>query len=144
MAIAADVVLARQTSIVGSIGVMLQIPVFKQLLENVGIEYRNVGVGDTLDVVPFKGLAKFTNRYLDLSGEDSYQWFRSIVQHERRLTSEQLQQVIGGRIFLGHEAIQLKLIDGFGDVGTARQWLTAHDDGIHAKLPLVDYGKLDR
>ena len=78
MAIAGDVVIARQTSVVGSIGVLLQIPVFKNLLENIGIEYRNVGVGDTLEVVPFKGLSDFTNKYLDLSGKTaisgSAQW----------------------------------------------------------------------
>ena len=142
MAIAGDVVIARQTSVVGSIGVLLQIPVFKNLLENIGIEYRNVGVGDTLEVVPFKGLSDFTNKYLDLSGEDSYQWFRSVVKYERRLTDKQLAKVIGGKIFLGYEAIKLGLIDGFGDISTARKWLASYDSSLNERLAVVDYGSL--
>lgn len=144
MAIAGDVVIARQTSVVGSIGVLLQIPIFKNLLENIGVEYRNVGVGDTLEVVPFKGLSDFTNKYLDLSGEDSYHWFRSVVKYERRLTDQQLAKVIGGKIFLGYEAHALGLIDGFGDISTARKWLASYDNSLGSQLPLIDYGKLDQ
>lgn len=142
LASTADVIVARETSIVGSIGVLLQIPVFKGLLKNIGVEYRNVGVGDNLDVVPFQGLTAFTNKYLDLAGEDSYEWFRSIVQYERRLSDAQLKKVIGGRIFLGHEAESLGLIDGFGGVPVARQWLQAHDAALSDELPLVDYAVL--
>lgn len=141
MAVTGDVVLSQETSVVGSIGVLLQIPVFKSLLENVGIEYSNAGVGDNMDVIPFKGLTEFTNKYLDLSGEDSYEWFRSIVQFERRLSDQQLQKVIGGKIFLGHEALSLGLIDGFGDITTARQWLQSHDSKLDDSLPLVNYSQ---
>ena len=141
MAVTGDVVLSQETSVVGSIGVLLQIPVFKSLLENVGIEYSNAGVGDNMDVIPFKGLTEFTNKYLDLSGEDSYEWFRSIVQFERRLSDQQLQKVIGGKIFLGHEALSLGLIDGFGDITTARQWLQSHDSRLDDSLPLVNYSQ---
>ena len=142
MAVTGDVVLSQETSVVGSIGVLLQIPVFKSLLENVGIEYSNAGVGDNMDVIPFKGLTEFTNKYLDLSGEDSYEWFRSIVQFERRLSDQQLQKVIGGKIFLGHEALSLGLIDGFGDITTARQWLQSHDSRLDDSLPLVNYSQV--
>jgi protease-4 len=142
LATTADVIIARETSIVGSIGVLLQIPVFKGLLKNIGVEYRNVGVGDNLDVVPFQGLTDFTNKYLDLAGEDSYEWFRSIVQYERRLSDAQLKKVIGGRIFLGHEAESLGLIDGFGGVPVARQWLQSHDANLSDDLPLVEYAQL--
>lgn len=142
MASTGDVVISQETSIVGSIGVLLQIPVFKSLLENIGIEYSNSGVGDNMDVIPFKGLTEFTNKYLDLAGEDSYEWFRSIVQFERRLSNEQLKKVIGGKIFLGHEALSLGLIDGFGDISTARQWLKSHDSGLDENIPLVNYSRV--
>lgn len=139
LATTADVIVSRETSIVGSIGVLLQIPVFKGLLKNVGVEYRNVGIGDNLDVVPFQGLNDFTNKYLDMAGEDSYKWFRSIVQYERRLSDAELKKVIGGRIFLGHEARALGLVDGFGGIPVARQWLNSHDERLSYDLPLLNY-----
>ena len=134
-----DVIFARETSVVGSIGVLLEIPVFKNLLKNIGVEYRNIGVGDNLDVVPFQGLTEFTNKYLTLAGQDSYRWFRAIVQYERRLSDQALSKVIGGKIFLGHEAVELGLIDDIGDQTSAMSWLNKHDSSFTSSTPVVDY-----
>ena len=142
LAATADVIFAKETSIVGSIGVLLQIPVFKDLLKNLGVEYSNQGVGESLDVVPFQGFNEFTNKYLDLAGEDSYLWFRKTVQYERQMTDEQIKKVIGGRIFLGKDALPLKLIDAVGDLSDAKLWLKSHDSSIDDKMPLVDYASL--
>lgn len=134
-----DVIFARETSVVGSIGVLLEIPVFKNLLKNIGVEYRNIGVGDNLDVVPFQGLTDFTNKYLTLAGQDSYRWFRSIVQYERRLSDDALSKVIGGKIFLGHEAVELGLVDQIGDQSSALTWLNKHNPSFTSSTPVVDY-----
>ncbi|MEC8881771.1 MAG: S49 family peptidase [Pseudomonadota bacterium] len=139
LASTADVIFAKETSIVGSIGVLLQIPVFKDLLKNIGVEYSNQGVGESLDVVPFQGFNSFTNKYLDLAGEDSYRWFRKTVQYERQMTEDEIKMVIGGKIFLGSEALSLKLIDGIGDLSHAKAWLRRHDSSIDDRTPLVDY-----
>ncbi len=136
-----DVVFARETSIVGSIGVLLEIPVFKELLENVGVDYKNVGVGHNLDAVPFQGLNEFTNKYLELAGNDSYRWFRNVVQYERRLSDQALQKVIGGKIFLGHEALSLGLVDAIGDTSAAFHWLTKQEPKIKATTAVIDYAK---
>lgn len=136
-----DVIFARETSIVGSIGVLLEIPVFKQLLENVGVEYRNVGVGNNLDAVPFQGLNDFTNKYLELAGNDSYRWFRNVVQYERRMSDQALKKVIGGKIFLGHEALSLGLVDAIGDSSAAFLWLTKQDPKINQSVNVIDYAR---
>lgn len=136
-----DVIFARETSIVGSIGVLLEIPVFKQLLENVGVEYRNVGVGNNLDAVPFQGLNDFTNKYLELAGNDSYRWFRNVVQYERRMSDQALKKVIGGKIFLGHEALSLGLVDAIGDTSAAFLWLTKQDPKINQSVNVIDYAR---
>lgn len=136
-----DIIFARETSIVGSIGVLLEIPVFKQLLENIGVEYRNVGVGQHLDAVPFQGLNEFTNKYLELAGNDSYRWFRNVVQYERRLSDQALKKVIGGKIFLGHEALSLGLVDAIGDTSAAFSWLIKQDSTINQSTSVVDYAK---
>lgn len=139
LASTADVIFAKETSIVGSIGVLLQIPVFKDLLKNVGIEYTNQGVGDSLDAVPFQGFNAFTDKYLDLAGEDSYRWFRETVQSERQMSNAELKQVIGGKIFLGTEAVLLRLVDAIGSLADAKLWLRKQIPSINDRTALVDY-----
>ena len=43
-----------------------------------------------------------------------------------------------GRVFTGHQAIDLKLIDELGDERTALAWL-AKDKDVNTKLPVRDY-----
>ena len=74
-----------------------------------------------------------------MAGEDSYRWFRKTVQYERQMTEDEIKMVIGGKIFLGSEALSLKLIDGIGDLSHAKAWLRRHDSSIDDRTPLVDY-----
>ena len=49
-----------------------------------------------------------------------------------------MQTVADGRVFTGHQAIGLKLVDELGDERTALAWL-AKEKNIDAKLPVRDY-----
>ncbi len=49
-----------------------------------------------------------------------------------------LQTVADGRVFTGHQALDLKLIDEIGDERTALAWL-AKEKNVDAKLPVRDY-----
>ena len=48
------------------------------------------------------------------------------------------QTVADGRVFTGHQAIDLKLIDELGDERTALAWL-AKEKNVDTKLPVRDY-----
>ena len=50
----------------------------------------------------------------------------------------QLEKVADGRVFTGHQAIDIKLIDQLGDEKTAVAWLVAQK-GVKADLPVRDY-----
>jgi protease-4 len=70
--------------------------------------------------------------------KDSYAWFRGMVQDRRHLNDDELQIVADGRVFTGHQAIGLKLVDEIGDERVGIAWL-ASEKKINAKLPVRDY-----
>ena len=69
---------------------------------------------------------------------DSYAWFRGLVQERRHLDGDAARPVADGRVFTGHQGIDLKLVDEIGDERTAIAWL-AKEKNIDAKLPVRDY-----
>src|SRR4029077_5488220 len=75
--------------------------------------------------------------------QDSYAWFKGIVQDRRHLNDSQLQTAADGRVFTGHQAIDLKLIDELGDEQVALAWL-AKEKNVDAKLPGRDYERRTR
>ncbi len=54
-----------------------------------------------------------------------------------------LDKVADGRVFTGHQAVDLKLIDQLGDERTAVAWLVAQK-GVKADLPVRDYKLVPR
>jgi len=70
--------------------------------------------------------------------KDSYAWFKNLVQERRHLTDDQLAAVDDGRVFTGHQGLDLKLIDQIGDERTAIAWLEK-EKNITANLPVRDY-----
>ena len=142
MACATDVILAQETSLVGSIGVISSVTVVKDLLSKAGVEYVTNGQGKNLSGIPFQGLNDFTRKYLYLEGQDSYSWFKGIVKKGRHFNDQQLARVTEGRIFLGKDALGLGLIDGFGGLAEANYWLQKAK-GINQDnaLLFVDYDR---
>jgi protease-4 len=75
---------------------------------------------------------------LDSIIQDSYAWFKGIVQDRRHLSDAELQAAADGRVFTGHQGIDLKLVDELGDENTAVAWL-AKEKNISPNLPVRDY-----
>jgi protease-4 len=75
---------------------------------------------------------------LDALVKDSYAWFRGLVKERRGMDDAQLEKVADGRVFTGHQAIALKLIDQLGDEKAAIAWLV-EQKGVKKDLPVRDY-----
>ena len=138
-AIAADHIIAQQTSLVGSIGVLFQFPNFTDLLKTVGVKVEEVK-SSPLKAAPngFAPTSPEARAALDALVKDSYAWFRGLVKERRGMDDELLEKVADGRVFTGHQAVDLKLIDQLGDERTAVAWLVAQK-GVKADLPVRDY-----
>jgi protease-4 len=70
--------------------------------------------------------------------EDSYGWFKELVQERRALDTAKLNAAADGRVFTAHQALPLNLIDEIGDERAARAWL-AKNKGVDADLPIRDW-----
>jgi protease IV len=138
-AIAADHIIAQQTSLVGSIGVLFQFPNFTDLLKTVGVKVEEVK-SSPLKAAPngFEPTSPEARAALDSLVKDSYAWFRNLVKERRGMDDELLDKVADGRVFTGHQAVDLKLIDELGDERTAVAWLVAQK-GVKGDLPVRDY-----
>jgi protease IV len=138
-AIAADHIIAQQTSLVGSIGVLFQFPNFTDLLKTVGVQVEEVK-SSPLKAAPngYEPTSPEARAALDSLVKDSYAWFRGLVKERRGMDDDQLQKVADGRVFTGHQAVDLKLIDELGDEKSAVKWLVAQK-GVKADLPVREY-----
>jgi protease-4 len=138
-AIASDYIIAQQSSLVGSIGVLFQFPNFSELLKTVGVKVEEVK-SSPLKAAPngFEPTSPEARAALDSLVKDSYAWFRGLVKERRGMDDALLEKVADGRVFTGRQAVELKLIDQLGDEKTAVAWLVAQK-GIKADLPVRDY-----
>src|ERR1700761_1274299 len=138
-AIAADHIVAQQTSLVGSIGVLFQLPNFSEVLKTIGVKVEEVK-SSPLKAAPngFEPTSPEARDALDALVKDSYAWFRGLVKERRGMDDAQLEKVADGRVFTGHQAIDLKLIDQLGDEKTAVTWLV-EQKGVKKDLPVRDY-----
>jgi protease IV len=138
-AIAADHIIAQQTSLVGSIGVLFQFPNFTDLMKTVGVRVEEVK-SSPLKAAPngFEPTSPEARAALDSLVKDSYAWFRDLVKARRGMDDALLDKVADGRVFTGRQAVDLKLIDQLGDEKTAVAWLVAQK-GIKSDLPVHDF-----
>jgi len=138
-AIAADHIVAQQSSLVGSIGVLFQYPNFTDLLKTVGVKVEEVK-SSPLKAAPngFEPTSPEARDALDALVKDSYAWFKGLVKDRRGMDDAQLAKVSDGRVFTGRQAVDLKLIDQLGDEKTAIAWLEA-EKGVKKDLPVRDF-----
>jgi protease IV len=143
-AIAADHIIAQETSLVGSIGVLFQYPNVADLLKTIGIKMEEIK-SSPLKAAPngFEPTSPEARAAIESIVSDSYAWFRGLVKARRHLDDATLERVADGRVFTGRQGIALKLVDELGDEKTAVAWL-AKEKKIDPKTPVRDYRLRDR
>jgi protease IV len=138
-AMAADHIIAQNSSLVGSIGVLFQYPNLTDLLTKVGVKVEEIK-SSPLKAAPngLEPTAPEARAAIEALVVDSYAWFKDIVRDRRKLEGEALDRVTDGRVFTGRQAISLKLADEIGREQEAIDWL-AKSDNIDPKTPVRDW-----
>jgi protease IV len=138
-AIAGDHIIAQDTSLVGSIGVLFQLPNVTDLLKTVGIKVEEIK-SSPLKAAPngFEPTSPEARAAIEAIVRDSYDWFRDLVKARRHFDDANLERVADGRVFTGRQAVELKLVDQLGDEQSAIAWL-AKEKGIDPKLKVRDW-----
>jgi len=138
-AIAADHIVAQETSLIGSIGVLFQYPNVADLLKTLGIKVEEIK-SSPLKAAPsgFEPTSPEARAAIEAIVSDSYAWFRGMVKERRQLDDGMLDRVADGRVFTGRQGLELKLVDELGNEQTAIAWL-AKEKNIDATLPVRDW-----
>lgn len=123
-AIAAPYVVAQESSITGSIGVILQSFEATELATKMGITPITIKSGiNKAAPSPAEKLLPEQQAVLQEAIDDFYAIFKDMVTKERKLSEEQITAVSDGRIFTGRQALARKLIDKIGGEEEALEWL---------------------
>ena len=143
IASAADHVVARQSSIVGSIGVLVQYPDVSQLMENNGVKLEGVKSSPLkASPSPFAPTTEEERAMIRALVMDSYEWFVGLVEERRPLSRAEVLAVADGSIFTGRQALERKLVDALGGEKEAVAWLATK--GVDAELAVVEWKSTER
>ncbi len=137
-AIAADYIVAREATITGSIGVILQTFDMTGLFDKLGVKPESVKSsplkGQPNPLEPFNAAARAATESVV---RDMYEMFVAMVAERRNLARDAALALSDGRIFTGRQALANGLIDAIGGEDVARRWL-ADTHNIATSVPLHD------
>lgn len=137
-ALAADHVLAHETSITGSIGVVLQTAEITGLLEKLGISTDAIKSGPLKSgTSPFERLTGEARQAAQVVVDDTQRWFVELLAQRRNLDTAQALKLADGRVYTGRQALENGLIDGLGGEREARDWLEEVHE-VPASIPVTD------
>jgi len=138
IATATDHIVARQSSIVGSIGVLFQYPDITELMGKIGVKLEGVKSSPLkAEPSPFTPTTEEERAMVRALVMDSYDWFVGLVEKRRGMTHAQTLALADGSIFTGRQALERKLVDALGGEETAKEWL--HGKGVAAELKVYDW-----
>ncbi len=138
-ALAADRIVARETSLVGSIGVLFQYPDVSKLLGTIGVSVEEVK-SSPLKAEPsgFKPTSPEARAALQAVVNDTYAWFKTLVQTRRGMSDAEVAVVSDGRVFSARQGLPLKLVDELGSERDAVAWLV-RERKVAPNLPVRDW-----
>ena len=123
-ALASDHIIAREGSVTGSIGVMMQSAEFSELAKKLGVNPITVKSGPYKDVPALAEPFTPEQRAVVASVvNDAYDHFIRLIVDRRKFEDTAARALADGRVYTGAQAANLKLIDSLGGDKEARQWL---------------------
>ena len=131
-------IFASESTVTGSIGVLMETGEVSGLLGKLGI------TADALVSGPLKDQPSFTKPLSPAGREvlqglvmDMYDQFVGMVAAGRHMDPDAVRALADGRAYTGRQALKLGLIDAIGDEQDARLWLET-DKGLPKHLPVED------
>lgn len=124
MAAAANKIVAPASALVGSIGVYLQLPNIKELLDKLNVSFRFVQSGEYKTAGnPLKEIDDKDIEYLQVLSDGSYNEFIKDVADQRKLDISKEKIWANGKVFLAIDGKKLGLIDEIGSESKAEEVL---------------------
>ena len=110
-------VFANSATITGSIGVVSMLPKLYNAQDKYGVRSNSISKGRYSDINDsFAPLSEESRAKISQSMEETYKEFKSRVSKNRKIDENVLESYAQGRIWLGDEAKDIKLIDGIASL----------------------------
>lgn len=137
-AIAADHIVARESTLTGSIGVILEATNFVGLMEKLGIENESIKSAPLkAEPNPFDRLSPEAREATKALVDDVHDMFVRMVADRRGMDPARARALADGRVYTGAMAADVGLVDALGGEVEALAWLEA-ERGVDPDLPQVD------
>ncbi len=138
IAVGGDHIVAGETSITGSIGVIFQYPQVKPLLDKIGVSLEEIKSAPLkAEPSPFHAPPEGAKAAIQAMVDDSFSWFVDLVAERRKLARPDALRLADGRVFTGRQAAREKLVDTIGGLKEIRAYLTTRK--VNADLPIIDW-----
>ncbi len=138
IAVPAARIFAREGTLTGSIGVLLETGEVSGLLKTLGINAEAITSGPLKDQPSLiRPLSPEGRDVLHGLVMDMYDQFVGMVAAGRHMDAAQVRELADGRAYTGRQALRLGLVDAIGGEHDARAWL-AQAKGVSADLPVDD------
>lgn len=138
IATAGDTIVAGESSITGSIGVIFQYPQVAELMDKLGVSLEEIKSAPLkAEPSPFHAASPEAQAMIRSMVMDSYDWFVDLVADRRKLPREEAVRLADGSIFTGRQALSAKLVDTLGDDREIRTYLAGRN--VSQDLPVVEW-----
>jgi protease-4 len=129
IAVGADRIYVSKSSLVGSIGVLMNGFGFTGLMDKLGIDRRLITAGENKAFLdPFSPLEERHKQFAKQLAEDIHQQFIGVVREGRGKRLKETPEIFSGLIWTGQKSIELGLADGIGSLDyVAREVVKAED-----------------
>ncbi len=115
----ANYIVANPSTLTGSIGIFGVINTVEKSLNELGVHTDGVATSPLADVSVTKALPPQVQEMMQLSIENGYQRFISLVAQARKSTPEQVDKIAQGHVWTGEDAKNNGLVDALGDFDDA-------------------------
>lgn len=122
----ADYVVARESTLTGSIGVLLESVEVSRLADKLGITPVTITSGAMKDAPSLtKPMTEEQRRVITETVHDVYDQFVAKIVARRKLDEARVRTLADGRVYTGAQAVKLNLIDAVGGQDEAIAWLVS-------------------
>ncbi len=118
---AANYIYAEPTTLTGSIGIFGMFPDFSGLLKDkLGVKFDEVKTNKfSAFGTPARPFNEEEMAYLNAYIDRGYKLFRKRVADGRKMKTEAVEAIAQGRVWIGSDALKVKLVDGMGGIDAA-------------------------
>ena len=133
----AELIIANPGTLTGSIGVIMEIPNVKGLMDKVGLRTEVIKSGRHKDMAStFRDMEPEDRALLQEIIDDVYSQFLEDVAASRGMDIEEVRELADGRVYTGKQALKAGLIDELGGLEDAIR-RTAEIAGIEGEPKIV-------